>query len=78
MHDWEAQSATCGEVACWLVARPYLLPAVRALPDLMECADDQGDGAGMLSRAVAEAAMSPLEMTHSGNAVDAAAPKEST
>lgn len=44
----------------------------------MECADDQGDGAGMLSRAVAEAAMSPLEMTHSGNAVDAAAPKEST
>lgn len=54
-----------------------MLPAVRALPDLMECAD-QGDGAGMLSRAVAEAAMSPLEMTHSGNAVDAAAPKEST
>lgn len=69
LHRWRGSLSVGGS--------PALLPVVGALPDLMECADDQGDGAGMLSRAVAEAAMSPLEMTHSGNAVDATAPQES-
>lgn len=70
LHTWRG--------SLWVGGSPVLLPVVGALPDPMECADDQGDGAGMLSRAVAEAAMSPPEMTPSGNAVDATAHKEST